>query len=545
MKTLTLVFGLILLFSGFSFAAIFAVNGSGVGSNLAGCIAAAEQNHTSLDSAIINASAGDTIYVCANGTISAGVLSETVTINKALNIYGNESGVLIRANESLPVFNISASGVNISNFTLQDATASYGVYSNASTLAITSVNSKNNSYGFYFTGSTGVVLTSVNASNNSVAQYFFTNSNATFNSTNYAQALPSGSTVLNSSTNSNVTALSGTTYNLMVTPEVSFSFDQARNLTFTVSNTTAQGISQTDCFDLGQACQAVSNLLLVTDVGGASLQQLLVQYTPSLLATGMLESNIDLARFVSGSGWQAFDSSTLADSDNTIRFGAISTFGTFAAVGFSSLTSSTADTETTSDSSLVLTHDDLVCPEGELVVSATSSGDGVSGVDLRLLYNGVTSQEMTTDSDGEVVFTVTQSGSYKVVNSDKKSGYVKATSISFSLTSCAVEETPEVAVEEPVVAPEEPAAESEAPAAEQPAAEEPSAGETPEAPAVTPEEPAAEPEAPAATPEEPAAPTQPTTPPKVSAPDLTPVLGVVAAVVVIGALVYYFLVAKK
>ena len=100
----------------FSSAATLSVNGTG-----ANCLTGTQTNYSTIQSAVTAASAGDTVYVCRNSTIG---YTENIVINKSINLYGNESGVLVNASSaSLSVFYINESYVNITNFTLTGSTS--------------------------------------------------------------------------------------------------------------------------------------------------------------------------------------------------------------------------------------------------------------------------------------------------------------------------------------------------------------------------------------------------------------------------------------
>ena len=92
-------------------ASTFAIN-IGVDNSVDCNIPATTYNFSAIQDAVNNATDGDTIYVCANGGYA-----ENVVVNVSVNIYGNQSGVLVNSS-GLMVFNITANFVNISNFSV-------------------------------------------------------------------------------------------------------------------------------------------------------------------------------------------------------------------------------------------------------------------------------------------------------------------------------------------------------------------------------------------------------------------------------------------
>src|SRR3989338_7590030 len=129
-----------------SSAATLSVNGTG-----ANCLVGTQNNYTTIQAAVTNATAGDTIYVCRNSTVG---YRENVGINNSINVYGNESGVMVVASStSVPVFSVNATYVNITNFTLTGATGSSSagieINSSANYTYVYNVTANGSVYGFY------------------------------------------------------------------------------------------------------------------------------------------------------------------------------------------------------------------------------------------------------------------------------------------------------------------------------------------------------------------------------------------------------------
>jgi len=185
MKNLLLVFLGVLLLANFGFALkVLTVNGSGTGPNDNctqatdyGAISALagndrQPNHRTIGSAITNATAGDIIVVCRNASSAAtyGIYNENVIINKSVNITGNESGIIVNAtNPGSPVFLINQTNfVNMTNFTLTNASLSYGIQFNGTSSynTIYGVSLIRNIFGIFMTENTEIGNTFSNMSIN-------------------------------------------------------------------------------------------------------------------------------------------------------------------------------------------------------------------------------------------------------------------------------------------------------------------------------------------------------------------------------------------
>ncbi len=146
---------LLLLFS-ISFATHQVVSSNGVlGTS---CYPAGDNGYQSIQGAIDASGDGDTIIVCNDSTYT-----ENVVVNKSVNLYGNESGVIVSAQTpNFPVFQIESDFVNMSNFTAQDGYAGgSGIYITGNNTQISEVYSQNNYYAVYLVSSSNDNLTNI------------------------------------------------------------------------------------------------------------------------------------------------------------------------------------------------------------------------------------------------------------------------------------------------------------------------------------------------------------------------------------------------
>src|SRR3989338_10249127 len=143
------------------------------------CDSSSEEAFTRLQWAIDNSSAGGTILSCYSTT----PFNENVLLNKSMNIYGNQSGVLLNAtNSSLPALNITdANGINITNLTIfgSSGSSSLGaVYLKSNNSNIYGLNISNSSYGIYTLNSQSNNIYNNTIYNNSEAGVFITTGSA-------------------------------------------------------------------------------------------------------------------------------------------------------------------------------------------------------------------------------------------------------------------------------------------------------------------------------------------------------------------------------
>jgi len=135
-------------------------------------------DYTKIQWAVDNATSGDTIIV------RDGTYTENIDVNKDhLTIRsenGTDSTVVQAASSNDHVFNVTADWVNITGFTVENATGLFvrGVYlDTVSHCNISSNNATNNYYGIYLFGSTNTTLTNNTASNNECGIYLHHSTN--------------------------------------------------------------------------------------------------------------------------------------------------------------------------------------------------------------------------------------------------------------------------------------------------------------------------------------------------------------------------------
>jgi len=135
-------------------------------------------NYTKIQWAVDNATPGDTIIV------RDGTYHENVDVNVDNLTIQSENGtancVVNAANPNDHVFNVTADWVNITGFTVENATGLFvrGMYlDTVSHCNISSNNATDNYYGIYLFGSTNTTLTNNTASNNEYGIYLYHSTN--------------------------------------------------------------------------------------------------------------------------------------------------------------------------------------------------------------------------------------------------------------------------------------------------------------------------------------------------------------------------------
>ncbi len=107
MRPVLILLGILFL-AGFSFAATYEATRD------AGCVASPDGSFGTIQEAVDAASDGDTVIVCNDG-----FYVENVVVDVEINLYGDSAETpVVTLSQSAPVINVSASNVNISNFTV-------------------------------------------------------------------------------------------------------------------------------------------------------------------------------------------------------------------------------------------------------------------------------------------------------------------------------------------------------------------------------------------------------------------------------------------
>ncbi|MFA5050057.1 MAG: right-handed parallel beta-helix repeat-containing protein, partial [Candidatus Micrarchaeia archaeon] len=150
-----ILFGLVMLFN-LNFATPdIMVNGSDP------CYEGVTTNYSTITEAVAAASDGESIIVCANGTIEDGIyVEDAIGIGTAIFIYGNESGVRFQTNDGEVGFVIQSANVNVTNFSIS-SNGAYGIaVDNKDNATIYDVTINGSTYGIYVTGANYSNLTS-------------------------------------------------------------------------------------------------------------------------------------------------------------------------------------------------------------------------------------------------------------------------------------------------------------------------------------------------------------------------------------------------
>ncbi len=295
----------------------------------------------------------NTIYNHTNGSnvLAAGIYLDLIAFNAVgLNqIYNNPT----IENNTYGIYSTRTNSSNFTNNTFNFNTN--GIYldnSNSTTINSNSIR-HSLSNGVYFLNSYSNNLSLNNLTNNTLVQYFFNGSNATFINTSYVNTIPNSATVLNITNNGFVAALSGTTYNTLITDHLNFSFANATNLSFlTSNNASASGVGVGNCSN-ALNCLLASNVLVMNNLSStANVQNLTIYYNSSLLNSTFNESNLSVGRYNS-SGWTSLGTAEVNTVLSFVRLASsITSFSPFGAVAFTgTITTTTTTTATTSSSS--------------------------------------------------------------------------------------------------------------------------------------------------------------------------------------------------
>ncbi|HLD60087.1 MAG TPA: DUF4398 domain-containing protein, partial [Candidatus Bilamarchaeaceae archaeon] len=268
------------------------------------------------------------------------------------------------------------------------------------------------------------------------------NANVTFTGINYALSTPSNGLDLNITGGSNGTTLVGSTYNNFTTSYGTIFFDNAKNVTVKLMNLSDSGASSTGCSGFSGTCTLLTPSTNVVNISNASATGTIILGMYFDTSTSPTSSNLYISKYnTTNSGWQQVGQTSVDTTNGTVKYGAITSFSTFGIVNFvaSGLTPSS---DGTTVKSLEIDYD-FTCSDGSLEVS-TTKGAEVSLVELSPFYLLLEKKE--ADSEGNVLFTITEDGTYKIRAT--KSGYTSAEEENLEFNLCE-EETPEEDGEEP------------------------------------------------------------------------------------------------
>ena len=214
-------------------------------------------NYTMIHAAVNAASPGDTIIV------RDGTYNENVKVSKRLTIRsenGAANCIVSAAKSNDHVFYVTADYVNITGFTVQNATGDYacGIYLyHADHCAISDNNLMNNDFGIYLSSSSNNIVTSNTASNNN--DYGIRLSSSSNNTINDNTAFDNGNygIYLRSSNNSNLTSNDASNNGV---DGIRLSSSSNNNLTDnTASNNNNYGISLCDSSNNTLSSNTASN----------------------------------------------------------------------------------------------------------------------------------------------------------------------------------------------------------------------------------------------------------------------------------------------
>ncbi len=176
-----------------------------------------------------------------------------------------------------------------------------------------------------------------NASNNLAVQYYFDQSNATFLDTNYAYADIDVLSLVGLSNGSVLTALVDSTYSLIESNYLNFSFANATDVSFiiTTNNLTLADVESTTCSSSSYTCSLVSNVLIIeNESANAYVNNLVIYYNNTALdQSEYVSSDLKVSKYFSG--WINSGSSIVNSTEYSVLLNdQITTFSSWGVVGF-------------------------------------------------------------------------------------------------------------------------------------------------------------------------------------------------------------------
>lgn len=376
--------------------------------------------YTTIQSAINAADAGDNVVICRDGTHSE---SATINVNKSVNLHGNQTDTQVNLTFSgslIDVFNVSATGANISNLTISDSSGadSAAIYINASNVELSSLELRNNHFGIYTENASNLQVSNVTIEDNSYGVYFYYNADTSiiggsyFENNSIAHIKVSYSD-LNLSGEIDLMDTEGLEFNITngatvyddgldyieTIGDLRYKINNASSLQIKTLNLTDSGVSETGCGSSSfSSCTLVTNssgVLNITNLTAAGYLDLTMHYNRSEASSLSLDSDeIKIGRY--NSNWQEVGQTSINTSEGFVNYTSISSFSMFGVVGFlepepvvnngggstdpgGRNDPTTDDTDDTGDDTTTTTDDTSGEDEGETVIIAgDDESDGLT-----------------------------------------------------------------------------------------------------------------------------------------------------------------------
>jgi len=339
--------------------------------------------------------------------------SNAIIVNNTIN--GSSSDLAVRfANASNHSFiNNTIFGTSFLNIYLL-------VDGGSSNINFTNNTIYNGSTGFSISNSTGILLSNNTLTNHTGTSVALDSSANVTLVNNQFLSNPSTSLDLNVSGGGNATTLVGSTYNNFTTSYGTIFFDNAINVTVKLMNLSDSSASSTGCSGFTGTCTLLTLSNNLVNISNASATGTIILGMFYNTSTSPTSSNVYIGKYVTAnSGWQQVGQTAVDTTNGTVRYGAITSFSTFGIVNFVASSSSPPSSDNPPNKKFDVSYT-FSCESGSLDVTS------VKGARVRLIqispdYFQVDEKE--ADSDGKTLFTITQSGTYRIRAS--KSGFIQ------------------------------------------------------------------------------------------------------------------------
>jgi len=291
-------------------------------------------------------------------------------------------------------------------------------------------------YGYVISASDNVAMSGDKSTNAGDTQFYFDTSTATVSNCEVHQTAPGAFDLV--SDGSDVS-----TGSWLITDYLRLTFSNAVNVDILTMNAADAGAAQTGCNDTENfsKCKLATegyNVVNVTPNAGGATIDLGVQYDyDKTRRQGFPVEQIVLSEWdVGNAAWASLGWDEFNWMEGYVKVNGITDFSTFGVMTFGD--PETVDSgDSGSDKKSLTVEYNVLCPEQKVEVTVEDSDGPVTEVEVKLLKM-ITLEEKSTDSNGMVVFDLTEAGTYELIASGSK---YKTKEASFSFDMCEIEVT--------------------------------------------------------------------------------------------------------